>query len=202
MKKFKNIISLGAFCFVASELRRYEVRKKAYPFDWIITDLKSVIELIENEFLNFTALKYLEKKEENNIVFYDNNAYSLIRFIHDFNENCDNTVLIQDKYQRRIQRFYQDIKSETLFVRYVINQGEYKYILKKHDKISKLLKSFNSNNDIIYIVNDDIKINYFFNFLKNIKVYSVEKDLNESVAKKFLDKNIKLKKYIIGSFYE
>lgn len=202
MKKFKNIISLGAFCFVASELRRYEVRKKAYPFDWIITDLKSVIELIENEFLNFTALKYLEKKEENNIVFYDNNAYSLIRFIHDFNENCDNTVLIQDKYQRRIQRFYQDIKSETLFVRYVINQGEYKYILKKHDKISKLLKSFNSNNDIIYIINDDIKINYFFNFLKNIKVYFVEKDLNESVAKKFLDKNIKLKKYIIGSFYE
>lgn len=202
MKKFKNIISLGAFCFVASELRRYEVRKKAYPFDWIITDLKTVIELIENEFLNFTALKYLEKKEENNIVFYDNNAYSLIRFIHDFNENCDNTVLIQDKYQRRIQRFYQDIKSETLFVRYIINQGEYKYILKKHDKISKLLKSFNSNNDIIYIVNDDIKINYFFNFLKSIKVYSVEKDLNESVAKKFLDKNIKLKKIIIGSFYE
>lgn len=198
MKQFRNVISLGAFCFVASKLRRLNLRKQAYPFDWIITDIQTVMTLIENNFNDFCNEDLLVKKYGENGVFYDNLKYSLLRFVHDFNEDCTNTEEIKRKYSRRLNRFYSHINDNTLFIRYIIDKNEYKYILKNYGKLKKLLKSFNKNNEIIFILNDEIKVNHWVNLIKQITVYPVKKDEQDSVAKNFVEKNDKLKQMLKG----
>lgn len=56
MKNFENIISLGAFCFIAGNLRSLNLRTQAFPFDWNITDMKTVITLLNNNFEDFVML--------------------------------------------------------------------------------------------------------------------------------------------------
>ena len=53
MKKYSNIISLGFFCSVATEIERIGMRSCSYPFDCVISDFKNVEDMIENHFQNF-----------------------------------------------------------------------------------------------------------------------------------------------------
>lgn len=194
MKKFDNIISLGAFCFIARDLRRYNLRTVAYPFDWNITDIESCISLIDNGFKDFNNTNFLQKNNDSQRIFFDNKKYSLLRFVHDYDENLQNATIIKEKYVRRIERFYNAIRSKTLFVRYIINKNEYKYILNNYKKIKNILKKFNKDNNIIFVINDDVKVNKILNLIKGIKLYPVAKDINDTVAKCPLDKNSRLKK--------
>ena len=50
---YQHIISLGHFCAVASELDKLGFREASLPFDWIISPLDSVIDLINNNFEDF-----------------------------------------------------------------------------------------------------------------------------------------------------
>lgn len=159
MKNFENIISLGAFCFIAGNLRSLNLRTQAFPFDWNIT---------------------------------------LLRFVHDFDENLCNINEVEEKYTRRIERFYEAIKKKTLFIRYIIDEHEYKYILHHYNEINEILKRYNRNNRIIFVINDDIKVNRILNFFKGIKLYSVIKDENDTVAKCPFEKNIYLKQILEG----
>ncbi len=143
MEKFDNIISLGAFCFIAGDLRRLNLRTAAYPFDWNITDIETMINLIDNGFSDFTNINFLQKNNDNQRIFFDNKKYSLLRFVHDYDENMHNAIDVEKKYDRRIKRFYNAIKNKTLFVRYIINRSEYKYILKHYKKIEKILRKSN-----------------------------------------------------------
>ena len=72
MKEFEHIISLGAFCFIAGDLRRLNLRTEAYPFDWNITDIETMISLIDNGFRDFTNINFLQKYDDNQRVFFDN----------------------------------------------------------------------------------------------------------------------------------
>lgn len=105
MKNFENIISLGAFCFIAGNLRSLNLRTQAFPFDWNITDMKTVITLLNNNFEDFCNAQYLVKKYDNKNIFFDNKKYSLLRFVHDFDENLCNINEVEEKYTRRIERF-------------------------------------------------------------------------------------------------
>lgn len=132
------------------------------------------------------------------IFFFDNKKYSLLRFVHDFDENLCNINEVEEKYTRRIERFYEAIKKKTLFIRYIIDEHEYKYILHHYNEINEILKRYNRNNRIIFVINDDIKVNRILNFFKGIKLYSVIKDENDTVAKCPFEKNIYLKQILEG----
>lgn len=198
MKNFENIISLAAFCFIAGNLRSLNLRTQAFPFDWNITDMKTVITLLNNNFEDFCNAQYLVKKYDNKNIFFDNKKYSLLRFVHDFDENLCNINEVEEKYTRRIERFYEAIKKKTLFIRYIIDEHEYKYILHHYNEINEILKRYNRNNRIIFVINDDIKVNRILNFFKGIKLYSVIKDENDTVAKCPFEKNIYLKQILEG----
>lgn len=96
---------------------------------------------------------------------------------------------VYKKYKRRIHRFYQSIKKPSLFLRYIESQDELEWIERNYDRIISLLKSFNDNNSIIWIANDEI-------CSEQLKIYNVEKDKNDSVARNFLDANKDLKNYL------
>lgn len=136
------IISLGSDCSIAYQLKKRGLRHCSLPFDWITTEkFSSVIKLIQNNFNGFLdedklKLEYIsfahkfiadEDIAENEIIkdtesnyVYLNIKYG-IRFPHEFQEHLMfNYSEFQDKYLRRIERFYDIIHSdeELIFFRY------------------------------------------------------------------------------------
>lgn len=121
MKKYHHYISLGFFYSVALELERIGLRSTSSPFDWCISNFEGVIEAINNRFVDFFNYDYLfqSDKEHQN---YLNTKYN-IWFYHDFDKYHTLESQLQEvkqKYDRRINRFYEDISEPTLFIRYIL----------------------------------------------------------------------------------
>ena len=129
---------------------------------------------------------------------FRNDKYN-IEFYHDFSAYKpleEQIISVKEKYNRRIARFYQDIKEPTLFVRYIDekkdNNGQFKelkWIEENKDKIDKVLKSYCKYNEIIYIGNSNLTS-------KVINIFPVEKDNNDNVARKPLEKNEDLNAFL------
>jgi hypothetical protein len=89
--------------------------------------------------------------------------------------------LVKEKYCRRIKRFYESISEPTLFVRYISDEQllngsskELLWIEEHYDEIIALLKSFNEDNEILFIANEGVCSSI-------IKIYHVKKNINDSV---------------------
>ena len=195
MNKFKYVISLGYFCSPALELRRLGLRDASYPLDWTISyDFSLVMRLIENHFVGFLSEDSLYQLKEMPNCYRDKK--NKVDFYHDFDElrSLKRQLFdVKQKYNRRIARFYDTIKHPTLFVRYVSTLEEYLYICENYEMIQLFFKKFNSNNEVHFVVSvdsDGIQSS-------DMNIWYVEADENESVARKFLDKNEELRKYIL-----
>lgn len=189
--QFKHFISLGYFCSVALELERFGLRNASYPFDWNIVEFTGVIAAINNNFENYFDANFLEqsKKYHN---YYRNRQYG-VQFYHDFNKYdslYSQLPAVKNKYKRRIERFYNDIKEPTLFIRYISdekrnNDGksiELLWIEQNYEMIFKSLTKYNPNNQIMFWGNNELDS-------EKIKIYHVQKDKNDVVARKPADKN-------------
>lgn len=204
MEKYYHFISLGYFCSVALELERIGLRSTSSPFDWCISNFEGVIEAIENKFDDFLNYDLLFQSDNARQIYF--NTKYRIWFFHDFDKylalDCQ-LQKVKQKYDRRIKRFYEDISQPTLFIRYISdeildNYGrsiELDYIEKNYEKILSLLKSFNKNNDIIFLSNSGVDSNI-------IKIYHVEKDENDGVARKPLEKNGELNDLLMNLEFE
>lgn len=192
MTEFKHFISLGYFCSIALELNRIGLRDCSSPFDWCISDWIGVETVIDNHFKGF--LDYDKLKQSSKIHSHYKNEYE-IYFYHDFNEygSLKNQLPeVQNKYKRRIDRFYKNITEPTLFIRYISSENgreEIDYIEKNYSNIIEKLRQFNNKNDIIFIANKEIQSSL-------VPIYLVEKDENDDVARKPLDKCEQLKTYL------
>lgn len=196
MEKFNNIISLGFFCSVALECEKIGLRGASYPFDWLISDFEGCIECIDNEFKDFlnydTLAQYKNEKG-----YYYNSKYKF-HFYHDFSKYKDLDSQLDEvkrKYNRRINRFKEDIKKPTLFLKYIKDSAELQYIEENYDYIMKVLKKSNKYNELLLISNDEISNS-------SLKIYKVKKDVNDFVAREFLSKNIDLKNYLLSDIYD
>jgi hypothetical protein len=180
------------------ELKRLNRRRCSLPFDWLITpDVKKVIELIENNFQDFLNPEYLYQFKQNPS-FYKNIKYD-IEFYHDFSavKSFKSQIhKITKKYNRRIARFYDVIKEPTLFCRYV-SGDDLSYISENYEYILMTLRRFNSQNEIIFVINNDL-----LPLQANFPIYGVEKDRGDKVSRVFLEKNQALKSFILNNVEE
>ncbi|MBE5930116.1 MAG: hypothetical protein E7268_03525 [Lachnospiraceae bacterium] len=191
-----NYISLGYFCSVALELEKIGLRSHSSPFDWLISDFEGVLLAIQNHFSDFLNETLLAQCTSNR-AHYKNEKYNF-KFFHDFNEyDTLQTQLpsVQEKYERRIQRFYKSISEPTVFIRYISDEQktdgiskELLWIEKNYPFIIQTLKSFNEHNEIIFIANDGVSS-------EKIQIYNVSKDENDSVARNPFSKNTALANY-------
>lgn len=124
-----EIISIGANCDAAHFLRENSLRRSAYPFDWNITPIQSVISLIENDFegfLNESNLDYLQpvermlfKEHEIDLEIANDiitpvicHRYNML-FPHDFSVKGQYDLEeVQKKYEKRIERLLSVLRSE------------------------------------------------------------------------------------------
>lgn len=180
---FSHIISLGFFCSTALELERLGLRDNSMPFDWCISEWNGVERLLKNHFKGFLDY-HLLYQNSNNPRIYKNIEYG-ISFHHDFDKYKSlkmQLMNVQEKYMRRIERFYTNILEPTLFVRYIMNQEELKYLEYNYSFISRFLCQFCPENNIIFIGNSELGNS-------SLPYYIVEKDENDSVAREPFSQN-------------
>lgn len=197
---YRHIISLGSFCSTSSEIERLGYRDGSYPFDWVLSHtMKNVLMLIENNFEGLFEDDYIYQWKDE-LSTYENTKYDII-FVHDFSKwkRFEQQLPdIREKYQRRIVRFYKAISEKTLFVRYIETAGEYSYIEKNHSMIMKSLKKYNPENNILFIANEDVYYNKN-NIVEN--VLFVDKDKNDTVARRFAEKSPEFCAILENAYY-
>ncbi|MFV8063361.1 DUF1796 family putative cysteine peptidase [Streptococcus pluranimalium] len=196
-RSYTNYISLGYFCSIALDLEKLGLRDRSFPFDWCITNFEGINSLIENRFEDLFETDLLFQSSKNPS-HYQNGKYNM-QFFHDFNENSSLSSQLNDvkeKYDRRISRFFEEITKPTLFIRYISSEEkdsegksiELSYIENNILKISKQYKSFNPENEILFIADESVQSNI-------INIYYVPIDRNDNVSRNPLFSNDSLFNY-------
>lgn len=157
---FDHVISLGWFCSPAQEIRRIGLRDASYPFDWLIThNFSIIINLIKNNrYLKLYADEMLQYDLDESRWY---NREYMISIFHDFNKYkkmCSQIDSVNEKYFRRMKRFYENIAEPTLFLRYVKDENEALFISRNESRIESIFKDKNEGNEIVYIANFDLTI--------------------------------------------
>ena len=80
-----NYVSLGSQCSVAYHLKRLHLNHYSYPFDWCKLNIKKLINVLENNFRDFSVIKF--KKYSLNHKYLINSEITNI-----------NSIIIQNKY--------------------------------------------------------------------------------------------------------
>jgi hypothetical protein len=155
------ILSLGHACQVKYQLDMLFGKKETHFYDWLVTDFKSVLYVLNN--INDDA--FLDKSQfTNSNVFYNRDSWVLtnhkiehINFkmisVHDVLSTCDYVTQMDDfvaKYKRRLLRFKELIQSDDVIHMVCCIDHQYcdGYIM-TNDDIStffNLLYGINNNN--------------------------------------------------------
>lgn len=181
--KINKIISLGPNCHTAGILKKLKLKNESYPFDWILTNIKIIIETLENNFVD-----YLDKENyyiNSNTVGHK--KYHSQMFVHR-NPFFDNDY----KYlQRCVNRFLSLPKhTNILFVFTIYNNN---FEINDFNKLFNVLKikyincnlliinynksSENINQYIKEVINEKIiKININIDYDENIE-YNIDKNI-------------------------
>lgn len=152
MKQFSHFISLGSRCYTAMDLERLNLRDKAYPFDWLITPWSGIELAFRSGFSGFLSIENMRQNQKHPSWYLDEKYQ--FEFRHDFTKHSSisrQIKAISQKYQRRIQRFLQDISEPTLFIRFVESIEECEYLVQNHSNISRMITEPCAENEIIFI---------------------------------------------------
>jgi hypothetical protein len=163
-----SFISLGEACDVKYQIlnkfKEFNNIKETYFFDWIISDFKTVLDVLNQTFLESFKKENLNIDNSNNK--YQNavvkiNNYSTFVSLHDVPKNYNNTHVDNfiDKYTRRYNRLIDLIKknNKIFFIRKTskIISDEDQNIFRKY------LNNINPDNEItLVILCDYIKEDY------------------------------------------
>lgn len=135
-------IPIGSNCEISHYLRKNKMRYNAFPFDWNCSSLKSVFEILSSKFDLFlndisigTKIKrmYFNEDTNDNLQILNEYIYPvickkyLILLPHDYNAIDDETlVIVKEKYNRRIQRFYNTVNNKNLKIIMIYTNIDFK----------------------------------------------------------------------------
>lgn len=168
-KVYDIVYSLGYDCTCARYMAKYHLRSYSGPFDWItLCDYKTRMEYILNDFENFLNKEDLEfiprppEKDYLNPKMIDFvNKRDKFEFYHDFpkGKTLDESFPeIKAKYDRRIKRFDEKLKTEKNILLLWVSHKE-----KVDNEVflyysNKIMEKYGKAIDFIYLENDPSKL--------------------------------------------
>jgi hypothetical protein len=204
-QKFDYIISLGFCCQVAQDLERLSYRDHAYPFDWVISDMRSINDSIECNFKDLFNVQYLYRDSDHKYIV--KNRKFKFDFYHDFLEFVeigDQIEEVEKKYSRRINHFFKILSSgkKILFIKYLNNKQTQPIELDEIYCFIKLVQKYSTSFKIMLISNTDgdwgpIKGDYILEhfMVKRNNEYINDSPLFETEIKDYFDNNIHYNSY-------
>jgi hypothetical protein len=208
--KFDNIIPLGDNCAVSIILKELNLRKKAYPFDWIShvgpnptysiieQNINLFLELLKEQNIEKITNKFIGNVDENNKI----NGDFIFPHEHDTNEE------INIKYRRRFQRLYDDSTNKNnrnLFILitrcYIVNDG---LINNLYDTIINI----NPNNNIIFVsgieqeVTQKVNFEYKYIYYDSSKGWAPDNSIFRPQLKNYLINEINKKNILFVTAYK
>jgi len=176
-----EIISLGSNCCICYQLNKYNLRKKAYPFDWVKININQLLNVLENNFNNYYESIEFKKisefhklidddetiLEEDSLILYN---YYKIQFAHELNK-IDQIEEFRKKICNRVDRFF-DIKNSNKSITFIrIELGVINLTWEKNIiKLIELLKKYVENFKLKLVINSQNK----FNFPDFVEIYRYE----------------------------
>eukprot|EP00405_Crypthecodinium_cohnii_P042493 CAMPEP_0206557908 /NCGR_PEP_ID=MMETSP0325_2-20121206/19423_1 /ASSEMBLY_ACC=CAM_ASM_000347 /TAXON_ID=2866 /ORGANISM="Crypthecodinium cohnii, Strain Seligo" /LENGTH=505 /DNA_ID=CAMNT_0054058997 /DNA_START=146 /DNA_END=1663 /DNA_ORIENTATION=+ len=115
-----SCVSLGSYCAVASCLTHLKLREAAFPFDWNRTTIQGVVHFLKSrfsDFLQFFLVKDFVGGKDTGGKAYCGVHHSV------WHENLGSGDG-QAKYQRRIERLYENKAERLLFIRSLNSSDE------------------------------------------------------------------------------
>nr|WP_267490838.1 DUF1796 family putative cysteine peptidase [Paenibacillus monticola] len=173
-KNYDLIVSLGASCAPAVNMKRWNLRKFSMPLDWMVSiSLTDVNRLLQNKFQNFMEFDNLSVQEDTHYfldeglpIFVDRTETAVVKSyfikdtlynitsVHDFPiiEGTNWTMTYPSykaKLDLRIKRFWDRLTNSknTLFIRW---SADYEQAVELQSILSHLL---NKNNFTVIILN-------------------------------------------------
>lgn len=164
-------ISLGFNCTMALQLDHYKLRKRSFPFDWNITSLQGLCEVINNHFADFLNPHYLSARFGLPYVQGVTNLKYNIALAHDFPDikgiapanYLDYLPDIQEKYYRRIKRFYNacNMAKKVYFFRTEFWYWPLHSDVQNKENVKRLrdilARNFPSNNWVLVVISNNIQ---------------------------------------------
>lgn len=161
-------VSLGFNCTPALNLNQNKLRMWSFPFDWNQTSLRGLCDILDNNFIDFLNVKYLDRRAG---IF--NSKYNMA-FTHDFpvvdrgdgihvivDNYLDYLEDIQTKYARRIERFNNVCNlAETVYF-FRLRSSYWQFDTSAQDKNSviklrdALLRKFPTQNWVLIVIGTD-----------------------------------------------
>ena len=132
-----EFVSLGYNCDVAQLLRYSGLRSKAYPFDWCITPIGSVIRLFENDFHGFLDMTSLTFSAPHRALCFEGNGKSIIE---------SDEIVVTASCSKYSMIFPHDFPNSS-------SKAHDNVIIKYENRIERLIRLLNSNKVVIFVIN-------------------------------------------------
>lgn len=211
---YNVFISLGCTCAVARSMQKYGLRSFSGPFDWCISEFRSILHTLETDFDDFLYKDNLQPEESIAEIKYDYDCPIYIRdkkynflFTHEVQANLEKEYdSIYEKYNRRINKFRElrgndGVGKKICFLRSVMNTEEICYIQKNVDYINSIIQNTCIENDIIFLIPYYLKIPDNFPFHYFILQLNCYPSFREGL-KNLFDTNGELISYLIAHIDE
>ena len=165
-KKFDLVVSIGEDCACTSYLRRFNLQKNSYPFDWLFgSSFLGRSKILTCDIANFIKKDDLEfSYEERSIscnAYYNHSTD--ITFNHDFKKDIpfdEAYIQVKQKYDRRINRLLKHIeKSENVLVVYIQTPNNKKELSREEllEGYNILKEKFGEKINLLYLYCDSTR---------------------------------------------
>lgn len=156
----RSIISIGPNCRVCEGLDRLELRKESFPFDWALLSVKSIYQIILNDFDGLCA----DMTQDGDVFYCIKYDICFPHFLKQEN--------FQDKLHKRVIRMKKSLENGCFLIRGFFSvtdttletQYQLRHSLKEDieylKKLNELLMGKFPNSSIIVIHSQDIDIPY------------------------------------------
>jgi hypothetical protein len=201
MNSIKYTCSLGTKCFSSQLLKRNNLKKESYPFDWIFSDLDIIIDCIKDDFIIFLDKSYYVDIQDK---WNDNQCGHKYYHPNMFNHHDPRNEKDYQYFVRCVDRFNNllyKLENKLFIISYLNLTNVNKSIINDILQFNEKFKNYTQNYRILCIVHYNCEYTgYVFSTIHNIDILTIHTnsptngvDFNNKEDNEYIDNIIKEK---------